>query len=194
MAITRLTEEERKERRKIASNKYSRKMRLDPEYNARFCVKAKDYYYRMKEIDPTFLEKIKARNRKSYHDNIKPYKEKMEQRKLKAREKVESRRILRKELKFKLQQLLGGRCTKCGIEDSRLLDFDHIDPSKKTMMISQSLHKPEEQILEELKNCQLLCPNCHRIKTLESKDYDAYKNREFRNSYRTPFKPLNPNS
>lgn len=61
-----------------------------------------------------------------------------------------------------LKQELGGRCIACGETDGFKLEFDHIDPSKKQYQISRS--RPNNWIGEK-DNLQLLCGNCHRIKT-----------------------------
>lgn len=74
--------------------------------------------------------------------------------------------------KLELQQHLGSRCSGegCNVTDHRLLDFDHIDPSSKVFSICQSIYRPIDELLEEIKKCQLLCANCHRLKTLANKD------------------------
>ena len=56
-------------------------------------------------------------------------------------------------------------CKRCGIDDPRVLDFHHTDPSKKIMEISNMTQRghSKERILEELAKCVCLCANCHRI-------------------------------
>jgi hypothetical protein len=62
-------------------------------------------------------------------------------------------------LQHKIIQELGGRCSKCGISDIRVLCLHHIIPEWKT-------HK---SIYHDLKinhaehNLSCLCANCHRI-------------------------------
>lgn len=48
-------------------------------------------------------------------------------------------------------------------------DWDHIDRSKKTNEISHL--SSIQRIDEELINCQLLCANCHALKSKEFGDY-----------------------
>lgn len=72
--------------------------------------------------------------------------------------------------KIKLIQIMGGKCQKCGYAKSAAaLDFDHINPSTKKRTLSHLLasQEPEafEMAIEEAKQCQLLCSNCHREKT-----------------------------
>ena len=75
-------------------------------------------------------------------------------------------------IKKRLVDLFGGRCTRCSITDHRVLDFDHIDPmTKRFSLCVGSMRKPWETLIEEAKKCQLLCSNCHRIKTIENGDW-----------------------
>ncbi len=53
-------------------------------------------------------------------------------------------------------------CLKCGEKRNWLLDFHHIDPSKKDFQISQGEAKGWDKILKEIKKCVVLCSNCHR--------------------------------
>tara|TARA_B100000073_G_scaffold209672_1_gene173990 strand:- start:164 stop:586 length:423 start_codon:yes stop_codon:yes gene_type:complete len=62
---------------------------------------------------------------------------------------------------------LGGCCVGCGETNIDLLQFDHIDRTKKTGVISRLTN---EQLKTELYNCQVLCKECHRIKTMVHHD------------------------
>ena len=60
-------------------------------------------------------------------------------------------------------------CSKCGDNRHWVLDFHHVNPSKKTISISvysisgtASFETKKKKILQELENCILLCANCHR--------------------------------
>lgn len=59
-------------------------------------------------------------------------------------------------------KLLGGVCVVCGTTED--LELDHIDPKLKTFNVG-SRTVSEERYLEELKLCQLLCREHHKIKT-----------------------------
>ena len=77
------------------------------------------------------------------------------------------RRRSRWKQKQELLQRLGGKCVTCGIADIRVLDIDHIDASKKT---KPDLKKYPSYIRfalweKDMGNLQILCANCHRIKT-----------------------------
>lgn len=60
-------------------------------------------------------------------------------------------------------------CEECGIDDIRVLEFDHIDPSKKIDAVGNMVAKGRNQkeLIDELSKCRVLCANCHRIHTFE---------------------------
>ena len=62
-------------------------------------------------------------------------------------------------------------CRECGNKDFRVLDFDHIDASKKEFGICQlwKYSSSLELLKNEIRKCQILCANCHRIKTYEER-------------------------
>lgn len=61
-------------------------------------------------------------------------------------------------------------CAECGYNaHPYALEFDHVDPSQKTMAISQMYCYTWERVKEELSKCQVLCGNCHNIKTIKHK-------------------------
>lgn len=64
--------------------------------------------------------------------------------------------------KEELKQKLGNKCAICG--STKNLQFDHINPMKKTIDISKSITSTNK-ILSELSNIQLLCKSCHDSKT-----------------------------
>lgn len=52
-------------------------------------------------------------------------------------------------------------CKKCNDKRWYILDFHHLDPSKKDINVSEALMYSREVILEEIKKCITLCRNCH---------------------------------
>lgn len=69
---------------------------------------------------------------------------------------------------------LGGICNICGYkEDLRALQVDHIDPKEKRFKVvslsswsgSLTTGQLSSKAIEELSKCQLLCANCHAIKS-----------------------------
>jgi len=67
------------------------------------------------------------------------------------------------ELKIKL----GGVCVMCNTSELFKLEFDHIDPTKKTKQITRMA--PDKWEAEITTNIQLLCGNCHRIKSFDER-------------------------
>jgi 5-methylcytosine-specific restriction endonuclease McrA len=65
-------------------------------------------------------------------------------------------------------------CLCCGYkEDPCALDFDHLDPNKKHAGVGRMMTHSFDKILDEMDKCQLLCANCHRIKTHNPKKFKA---------------------
>ena len=62
-------------------------------------------------------------------------------------------------------------CIDCGNEDKRILEFDHIRMDK-TRNIGILVHQGYawERVLEEIAKCEVVCPNCHRLRTYERVD------------------------
>ncbi len=55
-------------------------------------------------------------------------------------------------------------CLECGNPDPRVLDFDHVR-GKKKFQLQQAKNKPLLKILEEIQKCDVVCANCHRLRT-----------------------------
>ena len=83
----------------------------------------------------------------------------------KRSDEVEKKKFLR-DLKIKTG------CSVCGYNRcSDALEYDHIDRIKKNFKLSKAHNYAWERIHEELKNCVVMCANCHREKTTKEKDY-----------------------
>lgn len=52
-------------------------------------------------------------------------------------------------------------CIKCGETREYVIDFHHIDPSKKSFTVRSGKRRSVESLAEELKKCICLCKNCH---------------------------------
>lgn len=61
-----------------------------------------------------------------------------------------------------------GSCVDCGIRDWRVLDFDHLPGVEKCFEISDSIGRglSLKKIDSEIAKCELVCANCHRIRTV----------------------------
>lgn len=76
-------------------------------------------------------------------------------------------------------ELLGGKCNRCSIIDARVLQIDHVKAIHREKSGKESGHKVALKILNgiiKLSEVQLLCANCHVIKTLEEDclDYPSW--------------------
>lgn len=81
----------------------------------------------------------------------------------------EYQRKRKRERRKKFLMLLGGRCAVCGSQKN--LQFDHLDPKKKKFHIARMINAPEDVVQKEVEKCQLLCEDCHRLKTKEKWEY-----------------------
>jgi L-lysine 2,3-aminomutase len=67
-------------------------------------------------------------------------------------------------------------CTDCGISDIRVLEFDHRLREEKEYNIAYLVGRGQDKyLLEEIQKCDIVCANCHRIRT--SKQFDWTKNK-----------------
>lgn len=70
----------------------------------------------------------------------------------------------RNERRQRLRELLGNRCVACS--STMNLQFDHIDPDTKLFSINgRALDLRWEILLAEAVKCQLLCFDCHVVKS-----------------------------
>ncbi len=87
---------------------------------------------------------------------------------------------------------LGGRCTRCGEADCRLLQIDHVNGDAveerkrfgvRTLGVGRMLALVafREWFYEHLERYMLLCANCHILKGLEQDDQQRSKRK-----YTTP--------
>jgi len=77
---------------------------------------------------------------------------------------IERRRRLAEE-RNKLISSLNLKCKICGFDHPAVLDFHHIDPKEKFKTVSDLKWSgcSNETFLNEIKKCDILCSNCHRI-------------------------------
>lgn len=71
----------------------------------------------------------------------------------------------RRTVKEILIEEAGGKCLDCGyVGPPFLFDFDHRNPKEKQFQISQT-HLALATLRDEAKKCDLVCANCHRMRT-----------------------------
>ena len=91
-------------------------------------------------------------------------------RKLKSKENPNWKKLTPASIELQrwLLELKSKPCTDCGnYFDSCCMDFDHLEPSLKTCDIAHLFSRccSKERISKELEKCELVCSNCHRIRT-----------------------------
>jgi hypothetical protein len=78
-----------------------------------------------------------------------------------------------------IQYLAKKGCKHCRERDPRKLEYDHITGSDKkhhvAKLISGGYVWTSEILQSEIRKCQILCANCHRVHTIKQQDY--YKSR-----------------
>jgi len=122
-------------------------------------TKSMDKYGRKKRF-------INGHNNRKYKDKNQ-YKREWAQRNKKARRLYKKHYMRRR--KVELIQLSGGKCIACGTpyngKNGVMFDFHHRDPTQKIFSLSsaQVNNRKWATTLEELKKCDLLCSNCHRL-------------------------------
>jgi len=95
--------------------------------------------------------------------------------------KRKSRALIRHKLN---EILMSNFCQKCGLEDPEhpeMFDFDHQHDKIECVSNMASQSKNWDKIWIEIKKCQILCANCHRIKSQE----------DIENKFKIPTTPSN---
>lgn len=70
-----------------------------------------------------------------------------------------------------LRSLKDKPCADCGMSyPAHVMDFDHLDGSQKTANVSSMAKWSRTAILREIAKCELVCSNCHRIRTHERRN------------------------
>ena len=80
----------------------------------------------------------------------------------------------RANLKAKAISVLGCKCNHCGISDERVLQFDHVndDGASDRSDYGKGTERTYRMVIEHPSRFQLLCANCHMIKS-----YDMFRKR-----------------
>jgi len=65
--------------------------------------------------------------------------------------------------KIELVKHMGGKCVDCGYNKNyAAFDFHHLDETKKDVNFKSMRYWSSDRAKDEMKNCVLLCSNCHR--------------------------------
>lgn len=96
-------------------------------------------------------------NNKYYQDNKASRKEKIRSRNLEA--------IQRNKTNF-IEFMQDKHCIDCGFNDWRILQFDHVSGTKRNEISTMvTTAYSWQSILQEIDKCEIVCPNCHHIRT-----------------------------
>jgi hypothetical protein len=69
-------------------------------------------------------------------------------------------------------------CTDCNLKDPRVLEFDHLPQYEKKFEIAKAISGSTRSwvlILSEINKCEIVCSNCHKIRTMERGNFKRYK-------------------
>jgi hypothetical protein len=79
---------------------------------------------------------------------------------------------------FIINFLKSTSCKNCGIDDWRVLEFNHIDRNTKKFNIADGGKYSISTVKAEIEKCEVLCANCHNIHTIEQRGYYKYLDNE----------------
>ena len=101
------------------------------------------------------IEKDRAAKRRYYERNRELYREKNRRKKERLKEIV--------------RELKAHPCSDCGgTFPSYVMDFDHRTGEVKNFSVSDSIKWMSlKRVLDEIAKCDLVCANCHRIRTYQ---------------------------
>ena len=75
----------------------------------------------------------------------------------------------------KMFEALGGALCRCGFSDTRALEIDHISGGGKDHRKNLSNSAYRDYVISNTNDFQVLCSNCHSIKTYEEFEYGKNK-------------------
>jgi hypothetical protein len=70
--------------------------------------------------------------------------------------------------------LIASECHDCNTKDARVLEFDHRPGSEKKFNVAKAISgstRSWKTIKKEIDKCDIVCANCHRIRTMERGNY-----------------------
>lgn len=103
----------------------------------------------------------------------------------KQQQKVKANRNRLKDFVLELKNKYN--CLICGENNPLVLDFDHLENKLTDVSRMIKIGTKQENILEEINKCRVLCSNCHRIKTHIENDTYIYKKLSTQEQYKEIF-------
>lgn len=111
-------------------------------------------------------EKARAKDRKSYNKAAAAKSYQKHKQKVCSKSKLVGRVKMDKITEIKSTT----PCMDCGqTYHPCQMDFDHRDASQKSFSLNQARWKKWEEIEKEMAKCDLVCSNCHRLRTFNRK-------------------------
>lgn len=136
-------------------------------YRIRLCILCKDEYNPTNSLQ-RYCTKLDDNHRieKRKNKNINNYRSYNSKGKFTSKYKIKRRQYWLN--KYKIAK----GCDICEFkEHPSALDFDHLDPCKKEFTISRGFDRSLKILFNEIRKCQLLCANHHRILTKKQNIY-----------------------
>jgi hypothetical protein len=148
----------------------------------------------MKKLTIKQLEQKRIDNKKYYEKNKESINKKTHEYYFKNKDKRKDKRIKyskeyciknkdkmnlyarehQREIRIKVIEMMGGKCVKCGFEDIRALQIDHIDGGGYKERKEASSKNFNRRVIKSLETgeikFQLLCANCNWIKRHENNE------------------------
>lgn len=83
-----------------------------------------------------------------------------------AAKQVRTVKTTRERLKADVIVLKNKPCLDCGIKyPSYVMDFDHVSDNKIRSISQLANQGARNKLLVEIRKCELVCANCHRVRT-----------------------------
>lgn len=150
--IDKLIADQKAEKKRKSQREMERRNSLPPEERAAFVEASRLRQRKFRaEMSEDKKAEYNAKHRKYMKENPERY--------------LEYQQQLRYKYKARAVKMLGGKCVDCeGVYHPAAFDFHHKDASDKYMNVASLLNRGWPKIEEEVKKCELLCSNCHRVR------------------------------
>lgn len=127
-----------------------------------------EYFYRIGKDQKYFTKKCK----KCYPSGAAQRKKRKEEnRSTESDLRHEARMIERGEIHDRVMSIkLERGCVDCGYKShSAALEYDHLPGTDKKFCVSLCYHRTWDEVVDEIAKCEVVCANCHRIRSTERK-------------------------
>lgn len=88
---------------------------------------------------------------------------------------MQRNKLTHERIRLALMELRKGPCSDCcGIFDPFVMEFDHRDPATKVFSMANYGTRSLKRVKEELAKCDLVCANCHKLRTRKLSAYGPH--------------------